>query len=314
MVSYRMPDAPYTLEFVVGDKPFSLEITRRTRQDNATRATRFLDVHLPASTFVRVEIATDGEVAASYDASGDGVPETTLVPGFNVSNAPAGDLQPPTIQAASAGHAITLSATDGSGISDLHYSFDGQTARSYSGPISYDPESTSFIFAFATDGVGNRTGLVKLALSPPIRIRGQVELQNYSVRAETVLIEFARPGSTTLVASRRVPLDRNGNFDFWEVLPPGPYSVFVKGDHWLKRKVVAQANATEMSPIQVSLFNGDANGDNVVDISDLSFLSISFGSALGDPNYNRSADLNGDGQVNMADYAIISANYGLEGD
>jgi hypothetical protein len=66
--------------------------------------------------------------------------------------------------------------------------------------------------------------------------------------------------------------------------------------------------------VSLSLFNGDVNDDNEVDIGDYSLLSIAFGSVPGDPNWNAEADLNGDDEVDIGDFAILSNNFGMVGD
>ena len=56
--------------------------------------------------------------------------------------------------------------------------------------------------------------------------------------------------------------------------------------------------------------NGDANGDDAIDIGDYAVISGVYGSVVGDGNYIRNADLDGNGEVDIADYAIVSSNYG----
>lgn len=53
----------------------------------------------------------------------------------------------------------------------------------------------------------------------------------------------------------------------------------------------------------------DINKDGFVNLLDLSILNQSFGSKLGDPNYNELADLNSDGMVNIQDLSIMSKEF-----
>lgn len=60
----------------------------------------------------------------------------------------------------------------------------------------------------------------------------------------------------------------------------------------------------------VGIAPGDVNMDGHVDVSDLASLGSSFGSSVGQPNYNPYADLNGDGMVDIGDLAVIGQNFG----
>jgi hypothetical protein len=57
----------------------------------------------------------------------------------------------------------------------------------------------------------------------------------------------------------------------------------------------------------IVLHGGDVNGDNVVDILDMSYVGAQFGGA--DPR----ADLTGDGAVDILDLTLIGANFGRTG-
>jgi hypothetical protein len=63
-----------------------------------------------------------------------------------------------------------------------------------------------------------------------------------------------------------------------------------------------------VSGINLTLVNGDIDGDNEIAIGDYSLLSAQFGGT------NPQSDINGDGDVDIADYAILSMNYGASGD
>ena len=55
------------------------------------------------------------------------------------------------------------------------------------------------------------------------------------------------------------------------------------------------------------VLNGDLNGDNAVDCTDLEIVRASFGLSPGQPGYDPRADVNGDGVVNAADSAFVAA-------
>jgi hypothetical protein len=55
---------------------------------------------------------------------------------------------------------------------------------------------------------------------------------------------------------------------------------------------------------------GDVNGDGIVNVLDLTIVSLSFGSFIGEPDYNPQADLNHDGIVDMKDLSTVAINLG----
>jgi hypothetical protein len=59
--------------------------------------------------------------------------------------------------------------------------------------------------------------------------------------------------------------------------------------------------------------DGDLDGDGDVDLSDLAILLAAYGTCDGDPNYNPVADLDGNDCVDLADLAALLANYGTGG-
>jgi hypothetical protein len=69
----------------------------------------------------------------------------------------------------------------------------------------------------------------------------------------------------------------------------------------------------------VSLFGGDANGDNVIDIVDFAIFAAQFGTEWPTPNTPIGTppphcDFSGDGRVATADYTFFVANFLLAGD
>ncbi len=55
---------------------------------------------------------------------------------------------------------------------------------------------------------------------------------------------------------------------------------------------------------------GDVNGDEIVDASDLFYLSKAYGSELGDDNWDIYCDFNGDNKVDSSDLSDLNKNYG----
>jgi hypothetical protein len=55
---------------------------------------------------------------------------------------------------------------------------------------------------------------------------------------------------------------------------------------------------------------GDVNSDGVVNVIDLSRVSLAYGFFEGEPNYDPEADINTDGVVNIRDLSIVAVNLG----
>lgn len=111
-------------------------------------------------------------------------------------------------------------------------------------------------------------------------------------------------GSTQYTGT--LSLDRNGRTIIDNILP-GRYTVTLSGSHWLKR-IIKEVNVNGVNSLYTVLTNGDADGDNQINLFDYVVLDSHFGTA------DDMADLNGDGTVNLFDYVIIDQNFGAQAD
>lgn len=64
--------------------------------------------------------------------------------------------------------------------------------------------------------------------------------------------------------------------------------------------------------IKINPLLGDINGDNKVNTEDLIIFALSFGTKLGDSNYNEKCDLNGDGKIDAEDLLLLAQNFGTQ--
>ena len=55
---------------------------------------------------------------------------------------------------------------------------------------------------------------------------------------------------------------------------------------------------------------GDANKDNVVNMSDFGILAATYGKSTGQTGYDSRADFNGDGVIKLSDFGLLAKNYG----
>jgi hypothetical protein len=51
----------------------------------------------------------------------------------------------------------------------------------------------------------------------------------------------------------------------------------------------------------------------VVEVLDFNLLKLSFGTSVGDPQYNTQADFNRDGTVEVLDFNLLKGNFGQAG-
>ncbi len=58
---------------------------------------------------------------------------------------------------------------------------------------------------------------------------------------------------------------------------------------------------------------GDANNDNIVNITDFSVLKGTFGKSVGDPGYDDRADFTGDQTINVSDFNLLKLHFGQGG-
>ncbi|MCW5934397.1 MAG: hypothetical protein KIT45_08890 [Fimbriimonadia bacterium] len=91
-------------------------------------------------------------------------------------------------------------------------------------------------------------------------------------------------------------------------LKPGLWKLEISAPRFLKRKFDTR-RLLDVVTLNLSLINGDVNGDNAVNDEDLLLVLFNFGINTSDP-----VDLNGDGSVNDEDLLIVLFNFGIQGE
>ncbi|MDZ4770348.1 MAG: hypothetical protein SGJ24_14580, partial [Chloroflexota bacterium] len=97
-------------------------------------------------------------------------------------------------------------------------------------------------------------------------------------------------------------------------LVPDNYSVWIKGAQTLAELTIVTMGAGNNALAMGLMRQGDANNDNVVNITDFSILAASFGKVEGVTDYDARADFSGDDNVNINDFSLLAANFGQSGD
>ncbi|MGC8783056.1 MAG: lectin-like domain-containing protein [Armatimonadota bacterium] len=145
-------------------------------------------------------------------------------------------------------------------------------------------------------------------------IRGNIALGDYGGDPSLVPISVRLRKEGGGEETRTVFTNRNGDYSLW--VEPGTYEVSFKASHWLRVNLtgVTLGLAEEVTGQDVSLTNGDIDGDNEVTLFDFGGLVAAFGSMPGDSNWNPDADLDGDLEVTLFDFGILVRNFGAMGD
>jgi probable HAF family extracellular repeat protein len=124
-------------------------------------------------------------------------------------------------------------------------------------------------------------------------IRGTLTLGDYGGDPSLVPVSVRLRKEGGSEETRTIFTDRNGNYFLY--VEPGTYEVSFKASHWLRVNLtgVTLGVAEELTGQDVTLTNGDIDGDNEVTLFDFGALVAAFGSISGDSNWNPDADLDG---------------------
>ncbi|MCE9557788.1 MAG: hypothetical protein K8R88_02440 [Armatimonadetes bacterium] len=141
-----------------------------------------------------------------------------------------------------------------------------------------------------------------------------VTLSDHMSPDQPVTVEIRNVGSTVPLQTF-TPTLVGGSYTIAVNIAPGNYDVAVKGATWLRKvdSTVSFAGFTVTAPA-VTLVNGDANDDNVIDLSDYTIVVTAFNAVPSSDNWDVRADLNGDGVVDLTDYTIVVTNFNQIGD
>lgn len=167
------------------------------------------------------------------------------------------------------------------------------------------------------------TGLADIALSLsspeggigllPNTLTGQVNLGLDPAAASQVPIQVTLIGEGNATATRLVLLDANGNFSVRHDLTgnDGTINVRIDGPHMTSR-FLNGVSAVNASIGTITLINGDANDDGLVDGNDINLILGQFGVERGSAAYRRNLDLNADGIIDGNDINTVLAGFGAE--
>jgi len=133
--------------------------------------------------------------------------------------------------------------------------------------------------------------------------------------AVPVTLTLYPPGDPDTVCYQwNLTLDQNGQWSGSPSMFTGAYDVRAKNVHTLrnvKRNVVIDGPVTiDMG----TLLEGDANGDNTVNILDFARLRSSYFLDEGMPGFDPTADFDENDTINILDFGLLRSNYFTDGD
>ncbi len=155
--------------------------------------------------------------------------------------------------------------------------------------------------------------------SGPAYIRGQVTYEGRGTPpaanwSRTLHVGVHLPGDSIPAYKFDALPDASGAFTVGGVLT-GTYDVSARNDHslrnlWLNFFADAGVNQINLDTLR----EGDASGDNFVDISDFSLLRSAFFTSNGDPGFDALADFNEDSFIDISDFSLLRSNFFQGGD
>lgn len=162
---------------------------------------------------------------------------------------------------------------------------------------------TSQEFASLSD-----TGNSVFTIADVLTIPCQVTLKDWtpSPAGMEVQVEIRNPGGSTPLETHTIVLGPNGTAQFTTTLKMLCDMTF-KASHWLRATVSDVDIAVDMPIVQVSLTNGDCNGDDQINEMDAEAVANYWARTFTMPS---NTDLNGDGRCDAFDLAIINRNWG----
>jgi len=151
-------------------------------------------------------------------------------------------------------------------------------------------------------------------------ISGTISLQGHGSAPSsryvlTLTLRFYPQGETVSSFTTAVATDEQGRFTLTD-LTPGTYTVCVRNPHSLTdlaNGVQIMAGGTAQMAA-LSLLEGDANGDDWINILDFSLLASAFSKRSGQSGFNPLADFNDDGVVDILDFSLLAMNFNVQGD
>jgi len=128
-------------------------------------------------------------------------------------------------------------------------------------------------------------------------------------------VELFQPGTSNILNTYTVTvLSSTGNFVIPNI-PQGSYDIRVKENQAISVKFLNVSFPQSGTVVKDcgTLYLGDINNNDRINIYDFSILAGCYGKHAGDPGFDPRADLNHDGRISIYDFSILAGNYGRMG-
>ncbi|AZZ99255.1 dockerin type I domain-containing protein [Pseudoalteromonas sp. R3] len=176
--------------------------------------------------------------------------------------------------------------------------------------------------------VAEQAGTVNLTLQAQMTDQqGNYLLQNSTDYAFTIAESVTLTGNisslstagdyafvTLLINGQPVTINPDGSFSVRVGLGDVTMALSAPGYLTAEKQVNLATGQADIDFGQINLVGGDSNGDNHIDIADLTLLLGAYRSVEGEQNgYVMAADFNRDGAINLRDLTLLGANFGKQG-
>jgi len=184
--------------------------------------------------------------------------------------------------------------------------YNQKLTLSVADPVSIPPNTQVSGIVMRYFGTsGNATLLVS------VNLQGRPARPNAAWSIPIAVTLTAQGAGTPIYAATLTSSD-NGVLTI-ENVPPGAYTLRVKGAHTLRNAIALIITSGGNIIDAGTLREGDANGDNAVNITDFSILAATFGKTAATDGFDARADFNNDGVVNITDFSLLASNFGQVG-
>ena len=205
---------------------------------------------------------------------------------------------------------VTIAMNDNSGVFPSVQGFS-TGSQPYSVAVGDFNKDGRIDVVTANNGSNSISVLINTTPQTFRTISGRVLLEGNSSSAVPITFQFT-PQDGSPIFTRTVTPAPNGDFTL-NALPPKLYTVGIKGAKWLRASLAVNVLLNDAQGVNVLLIGGDANDDNVVDVTDLVLVINHYNQQknvpIDNPNYLEAADFNNDGVNDVTDLLTVISHY-----
>ncbi len=154
--------------------------------------------------------------------------------------------------------------------------------------------------------------------NPALKLYGvtgyETDTTQSEVKLTTAALSSDREFTAMLVSSDGKTYSANGAYNsgsttFSFNAPAATYELRITAVGYTTYTDKSFVLGTDKLPNEIEIYQGDINGDGIINAKDNAVIASAFGKRKGNDEYNSVADFNGDGTINAKDKAVISANF-----